>query len=400
MPQTTAGLSVETGTKENEDGFRMGGILVVSICHFVHDVYTSFLSPLLPLLIEKFSMSLTQAGFLGTVMQLPALINPLIGRWADRGRNTRYFIIFAPAMTAVPMSLLGVAPSYGVIVLLLVVTGISTSIFHVPAPVLVSQLAGRKKGKGMSFFMVGGELARTLGPVAAVGLVSLMGLSGYWPVMGVGVFASVWVWIRFKDMQFTMEGRKPVPFRKTWKEMAPVLKPLSGILFARGFMHGSMATFLPIFIRQETGSLWLAGAGLALYEAAGVAGIFSAGPLSDRIGRRKVLRICLVCAPLGVLSFMVAPGWLKAPALMFTGFTLLSTTPVMLAMVQEHAVGSPSSANGFFMMISFLARSSVIVLIGLMGDLLGLKLTYFITALLGLGGIPFLLMLPEKKTAG
>jgi hypothetical protein len=41
--------------------FQTGKILALSIGHFIHDVYSSFLAPLLPLLIEKLSMSLTQA---------------------------------------------------------------------------------------------------------------------------------------------------------------------------------------------------------------------------------------------------------------------------------------------------------------------------------------------------
>ena len=64
--------------------FHTGPILGLSISHFIHDVYSSFLAPLLPLLIEKLSMSLTQAGFLSTIMQIPALLNPYIGILADR----------------------------------------------------------------------------------------------------------------------------------------------------------------------------------------------------------------------------------------------------------------------------------------------------------------------------
>ena len=76
-------------------------------------------------------MSLTQAGFLSSVMQIPALLNPYIGVLADR-ISVRYFVILAPAMTAVPMSLIGLAPSYGVLLILLFITGISVSVFHVP----------------------------------------------------------------------------------------------------------------------------------------------------------------------------------------------------------------------------------------------------------------------------
>ena len=40
-------------------------------------------------------MSLTQAGLLSTVMQIPHLLNPYIGMLADRV-SVRYFVILAP----------------------------------------------------------------------------------------------------------------------------------------------------------------------------------------------------------------------------------------------------------------------------------------------------------------
>jgi FSR family fosmidomycin resistance protein-like MFS transporter len=377
------------------DRFQIGQVLALSIGHFIHDVYTGFLAPLLPLLIEKLSMSLTQAGFLSTVMQIPALMNPYIGTLADR-ISVRYFIIFAPAMTAVPMSLIGLAPSYGVLLILLFVTGISVSIFHVPSPVMISRFSGSKVGRGMSFFMTGGELARAVGPLAAVGAVSLFGLEGFYPVMIVGLLASGWLFFRFRDVPVSGTDKRRISVRETWREMQYILLPLTAILFARGFMHASLVTFLPTFIKLETGNLWLAGIALTLFEAAGVAGVLAAGSLSDTFGRRQILLISLLGAPVTLFLFAWLGGWFRFPALLLTGFTLLSTTPVMLALVQEHARKSPSAANGFFMMISFIARSAIVVLVGLLGDVFGLRATYFISAIIGLAGIPFTLMLPEK----
>ena len=172
--ESKSALQTDQSPRVEDGDFQTGKILVLSIAHFVHDVYSSFLAPLLPLLIEKLSMSLTQAGFLSSVMQIPALLNPYIGVLADR-ISVRYFVILAPAMTAVPMSLIGMAPGYGVLLILLFITGISVSVFHVPSPVMVADLSAARKGRGMSFFMTGGELARTIGPLVAVaGLV-------WWP---------------------------------------------------------------------------------------------------------------------------------------------------------------------------------------------------------------------------
>jgi FSR family fosmidomycin resistance protein-like MFS transporter len=243
--------------------------------------------------------------------------------------------------------------------------------------------------------MTGGELARTVGPVAAVGAVALLGLEGFWPVMAVGIAASVLLYFRFRrvDLAFHTAGNA-IPLRTTFSDMRHVLLPLTVILAARSFMHGSMTAFLAVFLQQQGGSIWQGGAGLALFEAAGVAGVLTAGSLSDYLGRRRMLLISLVGAPLSVLLFLYGGGWLRIGGLLSCGFMILSTTPVMLAMVQEHAGNSPAAANGMFMMISFLARSSVVVLIGLIADRAGLHTAYLAGACAGLAGIPFVLMLP------
>ena len=376
--------------------FNLPGVVAVSIAHFIHDVYSSFLAPLLPLLIDKLSMTLTQAGLLSTVMQLPALLNPWIGSLADR-ISVRWFLVLAPALTAVPMSLIGVAPSYMILLMLMAFAGISVSLFHVPAPVVVARMSGKRKGMGMSFFMVGGEAARAIGPMVAVGIVALMGLDGFYPVMVVSFICSVLLFIATRDLPLTQTAAPPVPLKQTWHRMRHILMPISGILVARGFMHGCMAAFLPTFIAMNTGNLWLAGAGLTIFETAGVAGVMVAGSLSDHVGRRRMLTLSLLGAPVSLLAFVWVDGWAAYVLLVLNGFTLLSTTPVMLALVQEHAGKSPSAANGLFMMISFLSRSAVVVIIGMAGDLIGLKAAFVIFALVGFIGLPFVFRLPADR---
>jgi len=342
-------------------------------------------------------MTLTQAGFLSTVMQIPAILNPLIGSLADR-ISTRYFIILAPATTAIPMSLLGLAPNYGVLLVLLFSAGVSVAMFHVPSPVMISYLSGTRVGQGMSFYMAGGEFARTVGPLVAIGSVSLFGLEGAYPIMIVGVLASFWLYWRLREVPLGDPQKRRTPLVEAWRDIRHVLIPLIAILVARGFMHAAMATFLPTYIKAETGNLWLAGFSLTLFEASGVVGVMTTGSLSDYFGRRKILVLSILGAPLGLLFFIELSGWYRFMALIFTGFTLLSTTPVMLALVQENARTSPAAANGFFMMSSFLARSAIVVVVGFAGDLIGLRSTYLISAALGLAGLPFIGMLPGRHS--
>jgi hypothetical protein len=68
----------------------------------------------------------------------------------------------------------------------------------------------------------------------------------------------------------------------------------------------------------------------------------------------------------------------------------------MLAMVQENLPNNRSVGNGIYMFISFLVRPIATVIIGAMGDLLGLKAAFFWSSLVSLLSIPVILTLPGR----
>lgn len=382
---------IETVSKSGR--FDTRGVLIISTCHFIHAFYSSFLPPLLPLLIEKLSLSFFRAGFLSTVIQLPALLNPYVGVWVDR-LNIRWFIILSPALTAICMSLIGVAPSYGVLLILLFVAGMSVSFFNVPAPVMVSKFSGDQKGRGMSFFMTGGGLARTIGPLVVVAMVSLLGLDGFYPIMIFGIASSVWLFLELRGSRFNREYRRPISLLSSFKETRHLMLPLSAILISRGFMQAAVTSFLPTFIEIQTGDLFMAGFSLTLVQGAGIIGGLTAGSLSDAFGHRRVLIFSMISASFMLLGFIWIDGWIRFIMLSFTGLTLFATWPVMLALVQEFKWSSPAAATGIYIMISFVTRSIIVIMVGLVADWFGLEVTYICCAALGLLGIPFILKLP------
>lgn len=381
-------------TEQSNERFHTSQVLAVAGAHFVHDVFSSFLAPLLPLLIDKLNLSLALAGSLTLYQRLPSAVNPFIGMLADRV-DLRLFIVLAPGITAIAMSLLGLAPGYVVLALLLLVAGLSTAAFHVPGPVLVARVSGGQVGKGMSFWMTGGELARTVGPLFAVGTVSLLTLEGSWPVMFVGIAASAVIYTRIKEIALHSPGQTGHSLGQTWRAMRHVLLPLSGIMLARGFMTGSLTIFLPTFVRAEGQSLWFGGLALAVLEFAGALGALSAGTLSDRLGRRWVLFVSLGSAPLFMLIFLVVQGWLVLPLLVLMGLAVFSTTPVMMALVQDHAGNHPATANGLYMGISFVVSAVIPSLVGGLADVTDLRTAFAGSALLALLGLPLVYWLPQ-----
>jgi FSR family fosmidomycin resistance protein-like MFS transporter len=103
---------------------------MIALVHFIHDTYTGLLAPILPLLIEKLGLSLTQAGSLTVFVQLPSLFNPFLGNFADQKGIRNTLVIISPGLTATFMSLTGLARGYGCLIILLLVSGISVAGMH------------------------------------------------------------------------------------------------------------------------------------------------------------------------------------------------------------------------------------------------------------------------------
>jgi FSR family fosmidomycin resistance protein-like MFS transporter len=387
-----------TTTRATEtEPFQTGRVLTITAGHAVHDTYTAFLAPLLPVFIANLALSKTEAGLLTVFMQGPSLLQPFIGHLADRV-NLRYFVVLAPAVTATVMSLLGVAPGYAVLALLLVVVGLSSASMHAVGPVIAGNLSGRSLGRGMGFWMVGGELGRTLGPIVIVSAVRLLTLEGTpWLMLG-GLSISAILYVLLRDVP----GRPPnasqgLPWRQALRGMGPLLVPLVGILVARSFMVSALTTYLPTFLSEEGADLWLAGASLSVLEAAGVVGALLGGSISDRLGRRWVLFVSMLATPLLMFVFLAVKGWLQFPLLLMLGFTALSVAPVVMALVQESSPENRALANGLYMALSFSLRSGVVVVLGVLGDLFGLRLAFTASAVITLLGLPFIPLLPGKR---
>lgn len=376
--------------------FRTGAVAAVAAAHFIHDIFTAFPAPLLPLIIDRLGLTLFQAGSLIVCVQLPSLLNPFLGSLVDRGSFHRALVIVTPGATGVLICLIGLAPSYAVLAVLLLTVGFSVAAIHVGGPVMVGRLSGQSVGRGMSFFMFGGEMARTVGPLVAVQAVSTFGLDGMWQVAPVAVASSVVLWWRLGDVPYRTTERKPSKILAVWKNMRQLLVSVIGILLARAFMVGAMCTFLPTFIYGEVSSLWVANIALAVLELGGAAGAFVSGALSDRVGRRRVLLYAVSLSPPLMFLFLVTGGPARLLVLAALGFAILSTTPVLLAMVIENSGADQAAATGTYMMFGFAARSVILLVVGAMGDALGLRMTFALCAALSCLAIPFVLILPRR----
>lgn len=382
--------------------FQTANVLATSIAHFFHDVYTAFLAPVIPLLIEKMGINLFQAGILSVFQRIPTLFNPLIGILAERVQ-ARYFIILTPAITAISMSLIGVAPNFVLLVIIMLVSGFSSAFFHVPGPVMIRKVSGDRPGMGMSFFMVGGELARTAGPMAILAAVSFWGLEGSWKLMPIGILASIILFYRLKDIEIRKDFEQrqiKTNYFQVFRKLGPMFINLSGFTFLFGAIKSSLTLYLPTYLSAEGYSIWIAGASLSILQGAGVAGTLISGPLADKFGNRRVLRIVALLTPVLMFLFTQLDPLYGIPVLLVLGVFLFAPNPILLTVV--NSIDSPNKTfiNGIYFTINFLLNSVMVMIMGFIADRIGLNLTYQLSVFGGIAAIPFIWRMKKTSYTG
>jgi FSR family fosmidomycin resistance protein-like MFS transporter len=381
---------------DSAEEFHTRKVSIIAFTHAVHDTYTGMLPALLPVLIEKFMMTNTAAGLLAVFLRIPSLLQPLIGRLADKN-NLKLFIILTPAITGVGMSLLGIAPSYGFLILFLLIAGFSSAALHAVAPVMGSTYSGNKLGRGMSFWMVGGEMGRALGPIVVVTAIGYLTLEGLPWLMIAGGLISFFLYEKLKDVS-TISTKAPnsTHWRDALKEIRWVMLPITILVFTRSMVTATLTTFLPTFLRSEGSSLWTAGASLTILEISGMVGAFLAGTLSDRLGRRTMLFVSYIATPVLMVLFVQTNTIMKIPLLILLGFFAIAIVPVLMAVVIENTSENRSFANGIYMALSFALQALATFLVGFISDLSSLRLTFLISAGFLPLGLIFIYFLPKN----
>ena len=385
--------------KDNrEDEFQRGRVVSLSVVHLVHDIYTSFLAPALPKLIDKLGMSYGLAGLLAVLQRIPSIFNPVMGIIAERPA-AKYLVIVSPAITAVAMSLIGIAPGYIFLAILLFVSGISSMMWHIPSPVMIKVLSGKRTGKGMSYYMVGGELARTLGPLIILGVIELWGLEGTWKMMPLGFVASFILFLNFRNVDIKPEKREQQEgkYLDIFRRYLPAFMLTGGFTLFQGGIKASLTYYLPTYlIDSKDLSFAMADISLTILQLAGAAGALFAGTISDRLGRTKTLLIISMVTPSLMLIFLNMEGTWLIPLLVPLGSFLFAPTAVMMAMIQDLHTARKAFVNSIYMFINFFISSLVIPMVGVITDHFGFETSYLAFNLFGFGAIAIVLATKNK----
>lgn len=358
---------------------------LLALAHFTIDSYSSFFSPLLPLLVTKLDLSLTRVGTLVALASLASsFAQPVFGLIGDRLRRP-WFVAFGPLTAALFMSGIGMAPGYGALVGLLMLGGLGVAAFHPQAAALASDLSPRRS-MAMAIFVTGGTLGFALGPLLAVLVVGAFGLERTWvaAVPGLVMASLLLAWFA-RVRPHPREGRA----RPRLSGLKPVLRPLTLLYFVvvcRSAVSYGFMTFLPLYLNRLGWSVKQGGALLTVHLVFGALGGFLGGWLADRWGgRRVVVRSFVLAAPL-YLAFLFLPDWRGLTCLIAGGFFLQASLPVNVVMGQELSPEHSSTIASLLMGAAWGVGALLIGPVGALADARGLHTALLaLASLLGVG---------------
>jgi MFS transporter, FSR family, fosmidomycin resistance protein len=368
MSSNPASLPADLSFPRSQDSTRRDGfraLALLSFAHFFIDLYSSGLSSFQPMLVERFGLSLAQAGLLaGMLIFSSSLLQPVYGILSDK-LGSRLFTVLAPAMAGIFISSLGLATGYPMLIAMVLLGGMGIASFHPQASANATAGLHENKSRWMAVFISSGTFGMAFGPAFFTFLAGRYGLEMTWLGALPGLLVTLFLSVYFRLAPVSHRTSNRFDFAALKAKGRPLLI-LFLLVYIRSIVQMVFAQFLPLYLNRERGfSVQSAALGLTLYLAFGGMGGFVGGNLADRFGGKRVILISMAgCLPFLALFFLTE-GWLALASLALAGLLLLFTIPVNLVMGQQLVPSQAGTVSA--LMMGFAWGSAGLVFIPLVG---------------------------------
>ncbi|OAT80808.1 MFS transporter [Desulfotomaculum copahuensis] len=378
---------------------RYGSIFLLTLAHLINDAYPNLYPVLIPSLMVILHFSVAQAGAITAVAALTTqLLQPFMGLWADRVGGS-WFVTGGLALGAIlSTAALGLAPTYPMLLLLILLSGIGNSAFHPHASGIVGEMTGRRKGLGMSMFLIGGNLGRGLAPLLASFAFLTWGRPGLMILSIPGLLLAFALYTYGRKIK-TVGKPNSGGLLATLHANRGRLVSLLAIVGIRSMVASAVLTFLPIWWKLRYGHITHNAFMLSIMLLAGSLGNMAGGYLSDVIGVIPVIVGSSVLSALLVWLFLHSSGiWLWV-SIGLLGAALFSTASVTMVLGQSIFPQHKGMASGLALGLGNTLGSAGVGLLGLYAQHLSVVNALYLLAPISLLAIPFVFSFTRRAAA-
>ncbi len=383
-------------------------LVATSAVHLTNDACFSLLYPLLPFIAADLGLSYAEVGLLKAVFSFASSVFQLpTGILAERlGEYT--LLLAGNLWVGLGLGVMALAGSYSLLVAASLLAGIGGNAQHPLAPALVSRAYEpaavahgtarvARQATALGTLNFAGDLGKLFGPFVVGLLVPTFGWQAALAVFG-GFTAAFSAGLLLDRRTVTVDiepvGKPDVSRRAADNTTAAgPAAPERGLGARPGFgtvllmggldsaTRAAALTFLPF---------WFAAGGfdapaisllLGVILAAGAAGKFLCGWLSDRFGLPATIVATELTTALTLVTFLVAPPVAVVPVALLFGFALNGTSSALTAAIALFVPGERRArAYGAYFTASLVTSSLAPLLYGVLADQAGLPIVFVLLA--------------------
>ena len=356
--------------------------------HFVNDIYTGFLNPIMPFIAAKIGISMAVATVVLSMSHIfSSLLQPIFGFFADNMLKrafifwgllfTSCFIPFAPASKTLP-----------VMIVFIILGSLGSSLFHPQALGLANKYAGSDRVKYMGIFLGMGTLGYSVGPLLSAYVAQFWGLDKM-PVLS--VIGLIWAGLMFRFVP-KISNLKIV---KPHYELKAAFKAILGnrklnilnvISMLKSLISTSCFILLPFLWKNMGYSPFFIGTALFIFIFVGGIGSMLSNKFEKLVGTRNVFYFSMISTL--PLMFLFVLTYKTLPAFSFAvyfvmGFVTMLAVPVTMNMAQSIIPEYKSIIGGFINGFSWGIVALIMSLNGYVAQTFGIT-----KVLLGVSVIP------------
>jgi len=347
--------------------------------HFITDIYQSFYVGLIPILTYKFGLSLFMVSLLSATSVISnSLFAPVCGYMADR-HGLKYFIVAGPLVTSIFLSMLGVVPSYWVIILFLFLGNLGIAAFHPASAAMAGHYGGKKKGLGTALINFGGNFGVAFGSLLVILILKKIGIN-YTPLTMIPGIAIAFILLRYVPSKQNINSSiNSYNFFTRLKKASPkklyLIANLVFTVYSLFIVWISLNTYMPLYFTEAKVTLINIGVILFLFGALGGSGGFLSGYLYDRFKKGYFLMQAGLIISIPLLFFIFQTKGIAAIVFFILGgFFLISILPVCIRMSQDLLPGNIGFASSLILGVSSGLAGVTIIFLGKVADIIGIAM--------------------------
>jgi len=382
------------------DAIDRKGMGALSGGHLATDFASGAVPAMLPFFAAKFDLNYTLTAVLMlAALASSSLTQPLFGLWSDK-RGALWLLPTGIGLAGIGIGLAAVAPSYGLLVILIFLSGLGIAAFHPEGAKFAVFASGRKRASGMSLFNIGGNTGYALGPIIVTPLVLWLGLGPGGLLAAIPVMlGAVAVLIALPYLSSLRPEPQTLGSGAAGTDDVRAMVILGGVIGLRSVAWFGLLTFVPLWVVSLGNSEADGNRMLSLMLVAGAIGTLTLGPIADRFGLRRTLLVAQAMLTPMILVFVLVGGVVGAFALMAVGVCVVGTFGLTMVLSQMYLPEHVGMASGLSIGLAMGLGGIAAVALGGIADAVDLETALICCAFAPLLGVVLCFFLPAPVVA-